>query len=178
MSSQEPKGGSETPAEPAPKKKKGLPMPLVVGAMMAVEGIVVFGVVKMMSAPKKGEAAVLDGGHAAAEEALVEIPLVEDRFQNMQTGRVWLWDVEVVLKVKAKHEDTVSFVLTARAAEIKEGVAMLFRRASHAQLKEPGLETMNRQITAYIQEVMGTDAEGHSYVERVIMPKCKGMQVD
>lgn len=178
MANQDAKGAAEPAAEQAPKKKKGLPVPLIVGALMAVEGVAVFGVVKMMSAPKKTEAADLAGAHTAAEQALVEVPLVDDRFQNMQTGRVWLWDVEIALKVSAKHEDHVAFVLAARQAEIKEGVSMLFRRASHAQLKEPGLETLNRQITSYIQEVMGTDAEGHPYVERVMIPKCKGMQVD
>lgn len=159
-------------------KKKGLPLPLVVGALMAVEGIAVFAAVKMMSAPAKSEASEIDGAHEAAESALVELRLVEDRFQNMQTGRVWLWDVEIFLKVKAKHEDHVAFVLQARSAEIKEGVSMLFRRASHAQLKEPGLETMNRQLTAYMAEVMGTDPNGDPYIERVLIPRCKGMQID
>lgn len=169
-----PAEGAEAPA----KKKKGLPMPLIVGALMAVEGLAVFAVVKMMSAPAKSEAAHLHGGDSAAEDALVEVQLVEDRFQNMQTGRVWLWDVEIFLKVKAKHEDHVSFVLQARSAEVKEGVSMLFRRASHAQLKEAGLETMNRQLVAYINEIVGMDAEGHPYVERVLIPRCKGMQID
>lgn len=166
-------GGGEAPA-----KKKGLPMPLVVGALMAVEGLAVFAVVKMMSAPAKSEAASIHGDETAAEDALVEVPLVADRFQNMQTGRVWLWDVEIFLKVKAKHEDHVTFLLQARSAEVKEGVSMLFRRASHAQLKEPGLETMNRQLAAYMNEVMGLDADGHAYIERVLIPRCKGMQID
>ncbi|MBX3362091.1 MAG: hypothetical protein KF912_05640 [Phycisphaeraceae bacterium] len=170
---------AETPkSEEKAAKKKGLPLPIVVGALMAVEGIAVFAAVKMMSAPAKSEASEIDGGHAAAEAALVELRLVEDRFQNMQTGRVWLWDVEIFLKVKAKHEDHVAFVLQARSAEIKEGVSMLFRRASHAQLKEPGLETMNRQLTAYMAEVMGTDPNGDPYIARVLIPRCKGMQID
>lgn len=178
MSNQEAKGAAESGTEQAPAKKKGLPLPIVVGALMAVEGVAVFGVVKMMSAPKQAEASHLAGADDAAQQALVEVPLVEDRFQNMQTGRVWLWDVQIVLKVMSKHEDHVAFVLASREAEMKEGVSMLFRRASHAQLKEPGLETINRQITAYIQQVIGTDAEGHPYVERVMIPRCKGMQVD
>ena len=176
MSNQDASGGAE--ATQAPSKKKGLPLPLIVGALMAVEGVAVFAVVKVMSAPKQAEASHLEGEHAAADQALVEVPLVEDRFQNMQTGRVWLWDVQIVLKVMAKHEDHVAFVLASREAEVKEGVSMLFRRASHAQLKEPGLETLNRQISAYIQEVVGSDAEGHPYVERVMIPRCKGMQID
>lgn len=177
MSQDQTNAGGEGGASVA-AKKKGLPMPLLVGGLMLVEGVVVFGAVKMLSAPAKSEAAQLHGDAHAAEEALVELSLVEDRFQNMQTGRVWLWDVQIFLKVKAKHEEHVQFVLQARAAEIKEGISLLFRRASHTQLKEPGLETMNRQITAYVNEVIGADDEGHPFVERVMIPRCKGLQID
>ena len=69
-------------------------------------------------------------------------------------------------------------MLENKAAEIKEGVAMIFRRAQHSQLKEPGLETINRQISAYVNQAIGKDAEGHERVVRVVIPKCRGFPGD
>lgn len=159
-------------------KKKGLPMPAIVAALMIAEAGVVFGVMSMMSSPNKGHAATVEGDADAASEALVELQLVEERFQNMQTGRVWMWDVAIYLKVKAKHEAHVTNTLEARSAEVKEGISMIFRRASHTQLKEPGLETLNRQIAAYTNEIVGVDADGQPYISRILIPRCKGLQID
>lgn len=178
MSADESSGGGEDTGASTPKKKKGVPMVAVVAGLMIAEAGVVFGVMSMLSAPDKSKATTIAGDSHAADEALVEIPLVEDRFQNMQTGRVWIWDVAVYLKVKAKHEAHVTHVLQARSAEVKEGISMIFRRASHAQLKEPGLETLNRQIAAYTNEIVGADPDGNPYINRILMPRCKGLQID
>jgi flagellar basal body-associated protein FliL len=160
-------------AEP---KKKGSKAPLAVAAVMLIEGVGVFLVARMTS-PKPAEAAtevaVQGEGHGEAT-GTVEVPLIEDKFQNMQTGQVWIWDAEIVLKVKKKNEEAVSKVLESKAAEIKEGVAAIFRRAQLSQLKEPGLETLNRQVSTYVNQVLGKDPEGHSRVERVLIPRCRG----
>lgn len=166
-------------AEAAPAKKGGPPVKLlgIVAGLMIAEAAGVFMVAKM-TGPAKVEAAPLAKGDGHDQEATVEISLVDDRFQNMQTGRVWLWDTEIVLKVKAKNEEYVNKVLESRAAEIKEGVALVFRRAQHNQLKEAGLETLNRQLSAYLDDVVGKDADGKERIERVVIPKCKGFPAE
>jgi flagellar basal body-associated protein FliL len=68
----------------------------------------------------------------------------------------------------------VNKVLETRAAEMKEGISMIFRRAQHTHLREPGLETLNRQLTSFLDSVFGKDAEQKSRIERVVIPKCKG----
>lgn len=163
-------------AEPeAAPKKKGPKGAIIVAALMAVEAGAVFMVAKM-TGPKPVEAAVevQKGDGHDDHAATVEIPLAEERFQNMQTGQVWVWDTEIALKVPARNEEAVSKVLESRGSEIKEGLAAIFRRAQHSQLKEPGLETINRQLTAFVNQMVGKDAEGHERVERVLIPKCRG----
>lgn len=169
-----PEGSATTPA------KKGLPKKavLVVAAIMAAEGAGVFLIAKMTSpAPASAEVAV-EVKDQTDEEKSIEIELVSEKFQNMQTGRVWVWDAEIVLKVRVKNQPLVEETLESRKAEIKEGVGMIFRRAQHAQLKEPGLETVNRQLTAYLNELFGKDAQGHPRIERVVIPKCRGFAAD
>jgi flagellar basal body-associated protein FliL len=171
-------GGAAADAAPA---KKGLPIKTIaiVVVVMIVEAIAVFAVVGMSSKkPVEAEAKELHGEDHADKEAQVEIPLIEEKFQNMSTGRVWVWDTSVVIKVKKKNEEFVTHQLEARDAEFKEGLSMIFRRAQHSQLKEPGLETLNRQLLAFVNHALGPDAEGVNRVERVLFPKCKGFPAD
>jgi flagellar basal body-associated protein FliL len=168
---------SDAPAKPADATapKKGGPMgAIIVAAIMVVEGAGVFMVARMTS-PKSAEAVVtVEGDHGEDANATVEIPLIEERFQNMQTGQVWIWDTEIVLKVKSRNADAVNKVLETKAAEIKEGVAAIFRRAQLNQLKEPGLETLNRQLITFLFQMTGKDAEGHERIDRILIPKCRG----
>jgi flagellar basal body-associated protein FliL len=170
---------STTPAEPA--KKGGLPIKMIgiIGAIMVAEAVGVFLFVSATSkAPQAAEAKAIDGHEKEDLEATVEVPLLDEKFQNMQTGRVWVWDTSIVLKVRARNQATVEKALETRKAEIQEGLAMIFRRAPHSQLKEPGLETINRQINGYVNQIMGKDPEGRDRVERVVIPRCKGFPTD
>jgi flagellar basal body-associated protein FliL len=167
-------------AQPATPPKKSLPVKTlgVVAVLMVAEaaGVIMF-LGYSGSRPQKAEAH-LESGDAADHEAQVEIELIADKFQNMQTGKIWVWDVEVYLKVKAKNKDFVEKELARRSAEIKEGVAQLMRRAQSSQLKEPGLESLNRQLGAYIGKVLGNDPDGNSRFERVLIPKCRGFPTE
>ena len=173
-------GAPSAPPEQA-TPKKGLPIKTVgiVAAIMALEAVGVFFFVSATGhKPQDAGAQTIHGAEQADLDATVEIPLVEDKFQNMQTGRVWVWDAEIVLKVKARNEKYVTTELERRSAEVKEGVAMIFRRAPHSQLKEPGLETVNRQLQSYVAEVLGKDPDGKDRVDRIVIPKCKGFPAD
>ncbi len=156
----------------------GRKVPIVVAALMLLEGAAVFGLVKFLGAgPSEAEAKLL-GEEQAGEEAPVEVLLVNDTFQNMQTGRVWEWRVEIYLRVRQKNVAEVTRVQERDAAAIKEGVALIFRRAHDRHLREPGLETVQRQVATYVNEVFGTDPDGIPRVERVIIPQCKGFPAD
>lgn len=167
-----------TPAEAAPAKKGGLPVKLLgaVVVVMAIEGAGVFFVARM-TGPQKAVADVkaVEEHH---EEEFVEVPLLEDKFQNMQSGRAYIWDTSIVLKVRGKDETLVTETLTKRAAEVKEAVALLFRRAPHAQLTEPGLETLNRQLYVLLNGFVEKDAEDKDRIIKVLVPKCRGFPAE
>jgi len=163
--------------DPKPAAKGGLSIKTIaiVAALMIIEGAGVFFIVgSTMRKPTESKAGELHGEDEAKLDALVELPLVEDKFQNMTGGQAWIWDAAVFVKVKKRDEEKVTEVLQARAAEIKEGIAYIFRRAQHSQLKEPGLETMNREISAYINEIVEKTPEGASRIDRILIPKCRG----
>lgn len=159
--------------------KKGLPIKLIgiIAGIMVVEAVAVFVLVGMTGgAPAKTNAEEVSGHAEAESDHEVEILLVDDRFQNMQTGKVWVWKAEVYLKVKSKHEEAVTLELEQRSAEIKEAIGQIMRRANHAHLKEPDLRTLNRQLSALVHEIFGKDHDGEHLVDRVIIARCEGFE--
>lgn len=166
------------PAAPAAAPKRApLKVILLVAGLMAAEAGAIFFLVGMGGRAQTAKAEV-HGAEHAEDNASVEIPLLDDKFQNMQTGRIWMWDIQIALKIKKKHEAEISEQLAARENEIKEGVSQIIRRAQHGHLREADLVTVNRQVTAYLDKVLGPDAEGKSRIERVLIPKCKGFQLE
>ncbi len=165
--------------EATTKKKPPIIMLAIIALLMLGEAGVVYVVASMTSGGSDAGAAELEGEVAEGDE-LVEVELLADQFQNTQSGRVWEWQTEIFLKVRQKNLEGprgVTLTLEKRNAEIKEGIALIFRRAQHKHLQEPGLQTISRQVTAYVNEVFGTDADGLPRIERVVIPVCKGFEV-
>ncbi len=181
MAAEEKKPAPEAKKEEAAPAKKKPPIKVIgaVAAIMLVEAAGVYFVVGM-SKPKVAAATEVDvhGAEHAAAQQLVEIDLIEDKFQNMQTGHVWMWDMRVVLKTSKKNEEFVNEEMGKRTSEIQEGIAQIIRRAQHSHLKEPDLVTVSRQIAAFADKVFGHDAQGNSRVERIMIPKCRGVDVE
>ncbi|MCC6425366.1 MAG: flagellar basal body-associated FliL family protein [Phycisphaerales bacterium] len=167
--------GAEAPA----KKKSPIMTIAIVAVVMILEAVGIFAVVGM-TGRGAGDAAAAGLEHEGHDDAddLVELPLVSDRFQNLQTGKTWIWNVEIVLSVKKKNEAAVTQAVQAKSAEILEGVSMIFSRAQLSQLKEPGRQTINRQIIAYINRIVGPDAEDHPRIDRILFPKFVGFEAD
>lgn len=162
-------------AEAAPKK--GLPVKTLglVGVIMAIEAGAIIAVFSMMG-PKTSHAEV---AHAELKNddsnTPQEVQVVEDKFQNLQQGKVWYWDVAAYVQVKKKNAEQVENILKQRNAEIKEGLSQIIGRAQPAQLKEPDRQTLNRQMLAYLTKVLGNDADGHPLVDRLLIPRCRGI---
>ena len=160
-------------------KKKGGKLPiLIVAALMLLEAGAIYFVLSVMGGPQPATASELEGLEENDRDAMQEILLVSNRFQNMQSGRVWGWDAEIYIKVRQKNVEAVQKTMERNEAEILEGLALIFRRAQDRHLREPGLETLTRQLNTYVNEVFGTDAEGMPIVERVILAKLKGVPED
>lgn len=167
-------------AAPAPAKKKGgIKVIGVVAVLMIVEGAGLFFALK--SGPAKSEAGEvhpnLENDPANEKE---EVLIVEDQFQNLQTGSVWIWDVSVYAEVKAKNSEKLKELLKRRSAAVREGISQIFSRAQHAQLKEPEHLTLNRQITAFMGKLISEESptaesgEEDKLIDRVLIPKCRG----
>jgi flagellar basal body-associated protein FliL len=161
-------------AEQKSKKKKPPIFLLAVAGIMVVEGAAVFLFVSKNMGGNKAQAAELAGADQAQADATIELPVTAAQYQNASSGKTWDWTIEVFIKVRESKGDYVKGQLEKRKAEINDGIAKIFRQAMHSHLREPGLQTITRLLTAYLNETLGEDPEGHSYFERVLVPKCDG----
>ncbi len=134
-----------------------------------------------------GHGAKKDSGHGGGDkpagpslgpEDIAETLVVKEKFPNNQTGRSWLWDVEVYVQVRNKRLDTVTATLTTRSAEVKTGIARIWRTAQHAYFNEPGLETLTRQVREFLNGVVGQGSDGQPMIERVLIPRCVGFPTE
>ena len=175
-----PKKQEETPAPEGEQQPKGgsKKVLMIVMAIMVIETLGV-GAFLLFSgkAPSAAEASIV-GDSPDSPEALVEVQVVADRFQNMNTGRVWQWDTEVFIQVRRKDQERVTAELERRKAEITSGVGELIRKATHTQLREPELQTLNRKLEAYFTEIFGVDADNQPRAVHVLIPKMRGSPAD
>jgi flagellar basal body-associated protein FliL len=183
MAESDKKKDEKAPVAPAAEgsAKKGPPIKLIgiVAGLMLAEAAGVYIFVGMTGGHAQTAEAKVEGAEEKAAQETTEIELVDDKFQNMQTGHVWVWDVAIALKAKQRNAKYINEQLEKRSAEISEGISQIIRRAQHSQLIEPELTTLNRQIAAYLDTIIKPDdSSGTSRIDRVLIPKCKGLQID
>jgi len=161
-------------------EKKGLPLKtmIVVLALLIAEGAGVVAFFKLTGGPNEVQGKGLAESAASDGEQMQEVLIVNDKFPNHHTGRVWLWDAEIQIKVKEKHLSHVQRVVEERNAEIKTAIGKLFRTAHHNHLTEPNLETITRQLEQRLRGIFGQDAEGDERVQAVLIPNCTGFPAD
>jgi len=177
---EKPQKESAAPAEPAtpPKKKFPLKTMLILVGVLLLEGLAISAAFMLSGGPAKLEANTAAEDAAAAAEMPVEELVVADRFQNTRTGRTYLYDTEVYIIVRTKHQDRVKKSLESMKAQIATEIGTIFRRAEPSHLLEPTLATLQRQIKASLDETLGKDDQGNSVVEKVLITKCTQIRLD
>lgn len=210
MAAEKPAPAAEAapPAADTPPKKS-LPIKTIgaVAVMLILEAVAIIAVVKMFGKPSEVQGVGLEHMEHDEGDRLVEIPVLHEKYVNNSSGRVWIWDTEVIIKAKHKHAGepemegekkggghgepaaegehgvhqagpTVRVEMKERMAEIRTGIGAIMSSAQHAYFTEPARETLSRQILEYLRKVFGTDPEGHERIEEVLIPRCLGFPAD
>jgi flagellar basal body-associated protein FliL len=100
----------------------------------------------------------------------VELAVVDFRAPNKQAGRIFLYDVTIVVQIRAEAEEKTKAILTERAALIKDRIRTIIAQSDPEKLgggSEPGLETLRRQVKYQLDEIVG---EG--IIDEVLVPRC------
>lgn len=178
------------------KKPAGLltKTPVLIGGVMLVEAVVLFAGFKFLmgGSPSTATGATLveeghgegDDGHGGAstggastdKSRLVEVPLLDMRAPNKRDGRTFLYQVKIVVVTRAGNEEKVKTLIKEREALIRDRVRTIIAQSDPDRLgggKEPGLETLRRQVKHQLDEIIG---EG--VVEEVLVPDCIPFRTD
>jgi hypothetical protein len=123
------------------------------------------------AAPARG-----GGGGGSERRKVVELPVLEFKAPNKQSGRTFIYDVSIFAIVKADAEEKVKGTITDRKALIQDRVRTIMAQSDPEKLgggSEPGLETLRRQVKYQLDEIIG---EG--MIEEVLVPRCIPFRTD
>ncbi len=95
----------EAPAPAEQPPKKSLPIKTIgaVAVMLVLEAAGIIFAVKFFGQPSEVKGVGLEHAEHDEGDALVEIPVLHEKFTNGSSGRVWIWDTEVIIKAKQRH---------------------------------------------------------------------------
>ena len=162
--------------------KKGLPLKtiIIVLALLIAEGgaIVLFMTMFGKPSPVRAQAVELSEGPVEVGDELVELQLLQEKLTNSASGRVFIYDVEILVVCKDKYRERVEQLMEQRMGAIRTGVSSIWAKAEHTYFSEPGRETLTRQTLDYLRGTFGRDASGDERIENVLIPKCLGMPAD
>lgn len=157
-------------------KKGGMVTIIGVLVLMLLEAGAVYFVASMTKSNVSAEELPVPSDDLSQQP--VEIQLLDDNFQNADTGRRWLWTVEVVVLVKPQNRERVEEIMGARQATIREGISQIIGGARHKHLEDPTRQTIRRQIHAMLDEIFGIDGNNEPRVADVLLPRLKGVVGD
>jgi flagellar basal body-associated protein FliL len=170
-------------------------LPVLFGGAMVIEAVVLFAGFKFLGAAPKSASAVEvpsakegGGGETKKDEngkeipaeaprtGQVELPLVDFRAPNKQSGRTFLYDVTIVVSCKAEKQDKLKELISGRDALIKDRVRTIIAEMDPEKLgggSEPGLETLRRQIKFQLDKILED-----GLVDEVLVPRCIPFRTD
>lgn len=177
-------GGDEAAAKP----KKKLPMTaIIIAGITIVQAAGFFMAFKMFAggAPEPTYGAEHGEGEHHAEgddphaqpavQMTAEIPLLEKlRVPNNKSGRMYMYDLDIVIVTSAEQKAEVEKLKTERAAEISDRIAQIVRAADPRVLEEDDLRTLRTQMQAAISTIAGNP----EIVQRVLIPRCMPIRAE
>jgi flagellar basal body-associated protein FliL len=173
MASEKPAAAPAAVEKDAPEKKGGMKMMVAAAVVVLLEVGTVVVTIRLASGPKPAIADPPAATTAAAVERDTEVKLIDAKLPNAQSGKLWLYDMQVVAKVSEKNKEKVTALFTERESEIRDRIRTIVASSDFKSLAEPGLETLRRQVAYQLEQDIGKDL-----VKEVLIPKCTPIRAE
>ncbi len=161
-----PAAGAEEKA--APKQKKSLAtIGLVVGVML-VEGVAIFGVMKIFGSDPDPTLGM--GMHQTTTnpwKEYKEIEVARLRVENTNGTRTTLYNVRFVVTVHTTKAADFKLVLEQRKFTIEDALSRVVQQASEREMSEPGKETLKEKVRFELGKIL-RDTE---MIQDVLIPE-------
>ncbi|GJM25479.1 MAG: hypothetical protein DHS20C16_18940 [Phycisphaerae bacterium] len=161
---------NEASAAPEGGGKKKLKVMLLVFGLLGLEGGGIFFATKMMyNKPEETQGAEVseDDKHMQTLKDQIEIALPELNAYNKRDGRLFLYNLQVTIRVHSDKKDQIEEIIGLRESTIKDRFNTVIRRADSKFLNEPELQTIRRQLQHELEDIVGDDQA----IEELLIPK-------
>jgi flagellar basal body-associated protein FliL len=152
----------EASEEGGPKKRGKLKLFGIIGMVVAVK---FFGG-KPDSAGAQVPGYVQPQGDQQTERQDRELLFAKFRAMNDRSGQNIIYDVTVYGRVRGDMVEDAEKLIEQNKATIEDRLTRVFRSADPQFFKEPGLETLRRQIKHELSSVFGSE----NMVEEILLP--------
>ena len=168
-------GAADRPADEAAggtaaSPRRGTRTVAIVAAVVVVEAVALFIVVRSMGG-KPEHAAAVEPSRPATEPAAVqvEIPIAQVRALNVRSGRPVLYSARVAVRLPRQRATQSSQVLESKRVAVEDAVARAIREAAPANLAEAGFGELRRTIRTELNRITGDGVE----ISEVIISECR-----
>jgi flagellar basal body-associated protein FliL len=174
--------GADNSAQPDPsggRSRKGRFAVIgLVSGIMLVEGVGIFVATRFLGGGADSAVASVPGLEAPPAETqaprVKELLIAEFRAMNDRSGQNILYDVKVYGRVEGARAAKVEAALQMQKATVADRLAKVVRAADPQYFKEPGLETLRRQIKNELSHVLSDE----EMVDEVLIPSLMWYQAD
>ncbi len=161
---------TEVSVAPEGGGKKKLKVMLLIFGLLGLEGGGIFFATKMMyNKPEESMAAEVTDEDKLMQSLKdqVEIALPELNAYNKRDGRLFLYNLQVTIRVQSDKKDQVEEIIGLRESTIKDRFNTVIRSADSKFLNEPELQTIRRQLRHELENILGDD----QMIVELLIPK-------
>ena len=162
---------SQQPAADEPARKTRLKPILMVAGLMLFEGAALFALMSVISPAPEASIAEQDAAKLDEDPLKLaghkEIILCDVNAFNKKEGRLYAYHVEVSGMIKAEDEQKLQRFIEARKLSIQDRVQFVIRSADPAQLNDPSLELIKRQIKHELNNLIG----GEELIQEILISR-------
>ena len=165
-------------AEEAPKKG-GLKKIIFVAGLLIFEAVVILGAMTVLKGPETVQADNVLPELKPEDEKTVEVLVLDDRLLNSRSGVNYLYETEIWVHVKKKHEENVADELNRFRNELKSELMAIWRTSEPRQLMEPKMENLTRKVQTLLDRRFGIEGEtGEPIIQKCLIVSGPGFRVD
>ena len=165
-------------AQPATRKRT-LRTVIVIGAVLVIEAVAIIGLPILIGGPAEVEAtASLATVDTPEEEKIVELLVLDAKLPNNRSGVTYLYETEIYVQVKRKHEARVADELEQFRNEMRSEISAIWRTSDPRRFQEPKLENLTRKVYALLSGRFAADPQGEPIVTKCVIVMGTGMRVD
>ncbi len=167
---------STVEAAPDTPRRKKLMVPGIIAVVMIVEGVGIFGAMKMFGAGPGSAAAMesIEGLDEETDSKDVEVQIAEFNALNEKSGVTFLVDISVSARVPADRAAEIRGLLNDSRATIVDRLTQAVRSVNANHLKEEDLATIRRKMKFELDKVL----EDETMISELLITRFQKFRAD